>query len=94
MNTIIKISEFIFAISLFINAALFVPQILILLRKKNSQGVSLITFFGFCFTQFFTIIHGYIHRDYILMVGYILSILTCGIATGLIIYYKKKPIRV
>ena len=86
----INIIEFIFAISLFINAALFVPQIIILLRKKTARGISLVTFFGFCGIQFFTILHGYIKEDLILMWGYVISLITCGTTTYLIIYYRNK----
>lgn len=80
--------EFIFGISLFINAMLFLPQIATLVREKTSKGVSLITFFGFCFIQFFTILHGYFHNDLILTYGYIFSFIMCVTATVLIIYYK------
>ena len=82
--------EFMFGISLFINAVLFIPQIIILLRTKTARGVSLMTFLGFCGIQIFTILHGYIKKDFILMWGYVLSLMTCGTATYFIIYYKKR----
>lgn len=90
MTLIISGIEYIFGASLFLNALLFIPQIIILLKKKTTTDISLITFFGFCFIQSFTIMHGYINKDYILMWGYVLSLITCGTTTFLIIYYQIK----
>ncbi|HEX4045957.1 MAG TPA: PQ-loop domain-containing transporter [Gammaproteobacteria bacterium] len=82
--------ETVFSIGLFINAALFIPQAVKLFRFKNPQGLSLITFVGFNFIQLFTIFHGYIHQDYLLMIGYILSFITCGSVSLMIIVLKLK----
>jgi MtN3 and saliva related transmembrane protein len=81
--------EFIFGLALFVNALLFVPQIIQLLRTKNADGLSLITFAGFNLIQLFTVLHGYLHHDYLLMVGNLMSLLTCGIVACLIVKYKK-----
>ena len=80
--------EFLFGIGLFINAALFVPQIVVLLREKHSKDLSLITFGGFCLIQFFTVLHGIYVHDWLLVIGYVLSIATCGAVTVLAIYYR------
>lgn len=80
--------EFGFSISLIINAVLFIPQILILLKTKSTEGVSLITFIGFNVIQLFTIFHGLLIHDYLLAIGCFLSVLTCGMVSILIIYYK------
>ena len=77
-----------FSISLLANAALFIPQIITLLKKKSAVGVSLITFLGFNIIQLFTMLHGIIEKDYLLAAGYFLSILTCGCVSFLIVYYK------
>ena len=79
-----------FGISLFVNASLFIPQAARLIKKKDSQDLSLITFVGFCITQIAAIAYGYLHHDYILMIGYALSLLTCGVVTVLIVHYRKK----
>jgi MtN3 and saliva related transmembrane protein len=84
----VPVVETIFSLGLFINAILFVPQIIRLYQKKDSREVSLLTFGGFNVIQFFTILHGYIHSDYLLMIGFIASFITCGIVTGMIIYYR------
>ncbi len=80
--------ETVFSLGLFLNAVLFIPQIIRLYQKKDSKEISLLTFAGFNVIQFFTILHGYINHDYLLMVGYIISFITCGIVTAMIIYYR------
>lgn len=48
MNNIWKdLAEIGFAVSLLANAVLFIPQIVKLMKIKNSEGVSTITFLGF-----------------------------------------------
>ena len=84
------IVNFIFGIGLFVNAALFIPQIVLLLQKKNADDVSLTTFFGFCLIQLFTVWHGYYTNDLVLMLGFGISLLTCGAVTVLIVYYRLK----
>ncbi|MFA6037888.1 MAG: PQ-loop domain-containing transporter [Legionellales bacterium] len=84
----VPIVETIFSLGLFLNAALFVPQIIRLYHKKDSKELSLLTFAGFNFIQFFTILHAHIQQDYILMIGFIMSFIACGIVTGMIIYYR------
>jgi len=81
--------EIFFSLGLFINAALFIPQVIRLLRTKNSQGLSLITFAGFNLIQLFTFLHGYLHRDYLLAAGNLLSLISCGCVTFLILFYRK-----
>ena len=82
--------EFFFSCGLFINALLFIPQIIRLWSRKDSKEVSLLTFGGFNIIQLTALLHGVIHSDYILTIGYALSILTCGAVTFLIIYYRIK----
>jgi MtN3 and saliva related transmembrane protein len=79
----------IFSLGLFFNAALFVPQAVTLYRAKKSQGLSLFTFAGFNVMQFFTALHGYLVKDYLLMTGFLLSFLTCGVVTFFIFRYKN-----
>ena len=82
--------EIFFSIGLFINALLFLPQIIKLYKQKNSQDISLLTFLGFSIIQFFTAYHGYIVKDYKLMYGFILSFALCSIVNILIIYYRLR----
>lgn len=80
--------EFGFSISLLVNALLFIPQIITILKSKSVEGVSFVTFFGFNIIQLFTLLHGIIIKDYLLAAGYLLSIITCGTVSTLIIYYR------
>lgn len=90
MNTLVVIVDFIFGAGLFMNALLFVPQIIKLYRTKNSKDVSKITFVGFCLMQASAIAYGYFHDDPVLLFGYVLSLVTCGITTVLIFKYSVK----
>lgn len=85
-----SIIEVIFSLGLFINAALFVPQIIKLYRKKDSSELSILTFSGFNLIQLSTLFHAYFLHDYLLMIGMILSLITCGSVTSLILFYKFK----
>src|SRR3990167_1590170 len=79
-----------FGLGLFVNGLLFLPQAFRIVQRGDSKDISLITFIGFCMTQFLAIIYGHLHHDYILMIGYVFSLITCGIVTVLAIYYKIK----
>ncbi|MDR1474214.1 MAG: hypothetical protein LBS38_00780 [Endomicrobium sp.] len=85
--------EFCFSLGMFVNAVLFFPQIVKLFKTKNVEGLSLLTFIGFNIIQFFSLLHGYIHKDYIFMFGMTLSLILCGTITFLIILYKFRNIK-
>ncbi len=84
----VPLVEAMFGVALVANAVLFIPQIIRLYQKKDSSQVSLLSFAGFNVIQFFTILHGIIHQDYWLVIGFVLSFASCGIVTGMIIYYR------
>jgi MtN3 and saliva related transmembrane protein len=81
--------EIMFGLGLFFNAALFIPQAVKMFRTKSSEGVSLLTFAGFNVMQFFTLLHGYLNKDYLLLFGFFLSFIFCGVVTFLIMLYRK-----
>lgn len=83
------IIESIFSIALFINAILFVPQAIRIFKEKSTKGVSFSTFFGFLLIQLTVVLHGLLIRDYLLVFGYIVSMITCGSVVVLILMYKK-----
>jgi MtN3 and saliva related transmembrane protein len=89
MNLIEPVVDFVFGLGLFINALLFIPQVIKLYRTKDAGDLSKITFVGFCLTQIAAICYGYLHSDWILMIGYCLSLMTCGLVTILIFKYSK-----
>ena len=55
-----------------------------------TQGLLAMRLLGFNMIQFATALHGYMSKDYILMWGYTLSFITCGVVTVLILYYSNK----
>lgn len=83
-----EIVAFIFGLALLGNAMLFVPQALAVWRKKSDQGVSLVTFGGFCVLQVIGVVHGIYQHDNSLVVGLGASFLTCGAVTLLTIVYR------
>ena len=95
MTTFENFIEIIFGLGLFLITVLFLLQLFQLYKTKNTRGISLLTFAGFNFIQIVTILHGYIVKDYVLMVGFFISLITAGSVTLLIIYYRqyqKKPL--
>jgi len=89
-NHIKHFVEVMFGLGLFFNAFVFIPQAIRIYRKKNAEDLSVITFVGFNIMQFFTVLHGYFIKDYLLAVGFFLSFVTCGIVSFLIIFYRMK----
>jgi MtN3 and saliva related transmembrane protein len=81
--------EVVFGLGMFINALLFIPQAIKIYKTKSSEGVSATTFVGFNLIQVFTILHGYIHGDWMLAGGYVLSLLISGATTYLVFLYRK-----
>lgn len=88
-HILINVIEGFFAVALFINAMLFIPQAWRIHKTRTAAGVSLITFGGFFITQLLTIAHAFIAHDMILLVGYILALATCGSVILLAIKYRK-----
>ena len=86
----IDIIQIAFSSALFINAMLFIPQAIKLWRTKSTLGLSLITFGGFNLIQIAVILHGIILKDFLLILGYSISLITCGIVTLLIIFFRLK----
>ena len=79
-----------FGLGLLCNALLFVPQALALWRKKNSEGVSLLTFGGFNVLQAIGIVHGVYQHDLSLILGMAASFLSCGTVTSLTLLYRMR----
>jgi MtN3 and saliva related transmembrane protein len=87
--TIKEMVAVIFGLGLLVNAGLFVPQIISILRARSSEGVSFLTFAGFSVLQMAGILHGYFQGDRYLMFGMIASLLTCGSVVILTLVYWK-----
>lgn len=83
------IIEFIFSSALFVNALLFIPQAVRIVKQKTAVGVSISTFLGFLLIQLATVFHGIINHDYLLIIGYLFSMVTCGSVVVLAFVYKR-----
>jgi len=90
---ITRLVDTIFSLGLLFNVFLFIPQAIKIYKKKDASELSLLTFAGFNIMQLFTAWHAYLAKDYLLMTGFALSFVTCGIVTGLIIKYKSSIIK-
>ena len=80
----------IFGLGLLVNAGLFAAQSFKIWRTKNAEGVSIVTFAGFCILQITGILHGYFQHDNYLFGGMIVSFLCCGSVVVLALLYGKK----
>jgi MtN3 and saliva related transmembrane protein len=85
-----EMTTWIFGLGLMGNAMLFVPQIFAVWRKKTDEGVSLVTFGGFCLLQIVSVIHGLYEHDLAMVLGMGASFLTCGTVTALTIVFRVK----
>ncbi len=90
MQVINEFINVVFSIALFINALLFIPQIIALWRNKHADDVSLITFAGFNLINIFTMLHGFTMHDSLLIIGYSFSVFTNTVVTVLIIWYRYR----
>lgn len=87
---LLKIVDILFGLGLFVNALLFVPQALRIYRLKDSKDISLITFLGFILIQAIAVLYGYMHRDFILMYGFLLTMVSCGVVVFFTLRYRKQ----
>jgi MtN3 and saliva related transmembrane protein len=85
-----EIFQWLFGLGLGCNAALFVPQVIAVWRKKSDEGISLITFGGFSVLQAIGIVHGLYEQDWSLILGMAASLLTCGSVAGLTLFYRVR----
>jgi len=88
-----EIVALIFGLGLLGNALLFVPQAMAVWRKKTDEGISLVTFGGFCALQVISVVHGLYEHDLAMVLGMGASFLTCGSVTGLTIFYRIRRLR-
>jgi MtN3 and saliva related transmembrane protein len=82
-----------FGVGLIVNALLFVPQIIRLYQVQHAQDISLLTFAGFNFINLFTLLHGVLVKDTLLVFGYSLTLIANTTVTLLIIWYRLKERR-
>lgn len=93
MLSINTMSQIIFYLAILINAAIFIPQIMQLLKNKDARNVSVTTFFGFLLLQLIIVFHGISIGDVVIITGYLLSTIACAIVVVLTLFYKLKRSR-
>ncbi len=84
-----ELITWLFGISLLVNAGLFIPQIIKILKTKSAKDFSILTFGGFNVLQIVGILYGYIQNDFTLMWGMVVSLIACGSVTLLAFIYRK-----
>ncbi len=84
-----QIIDYLTAIALFANALLFVPQAWRIYQKKHAKDISLVTFTGFLAIIAIITVHAVLNRDYPLLIGYVLSMISCGAVVILALIYRK-----
>src|SRR5438105_4292361 len=89
-QNIIRVIAVLYALSLLVNAFLFIPQARDILRHHDSSNVSLTTFVSFWILILIAVVYGAATHDNITTFCYALSLITCGIVVILIVKYKKK----
>jgi MtN3 and saliva related transmembrane protein len=78
-----------FGIGLIINAALYIPQLLRIVKEKGARELSLIMFGGFWFITLTQVIYGFYIHNIMLAWGTLLTLVTCGVVICLIFVYRK-----
>ena len=77
-----------FALSLFVNALLFLPQTIKVIQLKSSENISIVTFIGFLCIQFVCVLYGFLMEDWILASGFIFGMVTCVTVVIAAVYYR------
>ena len=79
-----------FGIGLVVNALLYVPQIMRIIKEKGSRELSYVMFCGFLCLTFSQVVYGFFKHDWIMAWGNMLTFITCGTVVCLIFFYRKK----
>ncbi|WP_440615182.1 PQ-loop domain-containing transporter [Cysteiniphilum sp. 6C5] len=82
------IVKMMFALSLFINALLFLPQTIKVIKLKSSENISIVTFIGFLAIQLVCVLYGFLVEDWILALGFMLGMVACVTVVIAAIYYR------
>jgi MtN3 and saliva related transmembrane protein len=85
-----EVVSWLFGVGLVCNALLFVPQAISIWRRRSAAGISLLSFSGFNLVQFIGVLHGWMERDWSLLLGMLASFLTCGTVTSLTLWLRGR----
>jgi MtN3 and saliva related transmembrane protein len=79
-----------YGIGLLVNAMLYVPQILRLVKERASNELSYVMFCGFLCLTLSQVLYGFFRHDWIMAWGNMSTFITCGTVVCLIFIYRKK----
>lgn len=85
-----EIVETLFDSALILNVLIYLPQIWRLIKVKHAKEISLLTFATFNVVQLIQALYAYLVNDIPYFIGMVALLITCGIVTILIIYYRIK----
>ena len=89
MSVIKNIVDILFDLGVFINALLYLPQAIKIFLSKSARGLSLLAFLIFDFSILAFLLHGLIQKDWPMVLGMALSLLTCGVTTIAVWVYRN-----
>lgn len=84
------VSHSVFILLLLVNALLFLPQALRILRKKTADEISLFTYIGFWIIQFIFVIFALNNDNYWLVFAYLIGMVACGLVIALVFRFRKR----
>lgn len=90
MAAISWLVDAVISVVLFIQAALYLPQIYRLWRLKDAQAVSIWMLLGGVGIGFFGVLYGHIHEKHLVLIGYALIFMVALITTVLALVYRVK----
>jgi uncharacterized protein with PQ loop repeat len=90
MHILKNFFEILFGIAMIINAAVYIPQALKLIRMKHTKEVSLITFSSFTIFLFVQCVYALLRHDTHFLWGSLLVLMSSFSVTSLIIYFRVK----
>jgi len=90
MSSLYSIFEFLFALGILINASVYIPQALKLIKIKHAREISLLTFSAFNIFLFIQLIYAFVNHDAHLFWGSLLILCSSLFVTLLIVYYRIK----
>ncbi|MBT4804054.1 MAG: PAS domain-containing protein [Legionellales bacterium] len=86
----LEIFNYVFILSMFINAFLFLPQSYKIYKNKSARSISPTTFAGFLFVQTIFMVHAFIDRDIFLIFTMVLSMIGCSSVLVLTFLYGTR----
>lgn len=82
--------QIIIVFSLFVNAAILLPQVYEIIRHREASHVSLTTFVGLCIVQTLVVFVATVTKNYLVLGGGLLCLLACALVVVYAYHYRAK----